>query len=87
MSNKISTTLSTTLSTNPGNIYNNGTVEDIKNGIQSFSNPGLVILLNKQGYIENYGTGIQRIIEGYQDKEYQAEFYVSNSYFMITLCR
>ena len=71
--------------TNPGNIYNNGTIEDIKRGIQSFRNPSLVILLNKLGYIENYGTGIQRIIEGYQDTEYQAEFYVSNSYFMITL--
>ena len=71
--------------TNPGNIYNNGTIEDIKRGIQSFRNPSLVILLNKLGYIENYGTGIQRIIEAYQDTEYQAEFYVSNSYFMITL--
>ena len=71
--------------TNPGNIYNNGTIEDIKRGIQSFRNPSLVILLNKLGYIENYGTGIQRIIEGYQNTEYQAEFYVSNSYFMITL--
>ena len=71
--------------TNPGNIYNNGTIEDIKRGIQSFRNPSLVILLNKLGYIENYGTGIQRIIEGYQGTEYQAEFYVSNSYFMITL--
>lgn len=71
--------------TNPGNIYNNGTIEDIKRGIQSFRNPSLVILLNKLGYIENYGTGIQRIIESYQDTKYQAEFYVSNSYFMITL--
>lgn len=71
--------------TNPGNIYNNGTIEDIKRGVQSFRNPSLVILLNKLGYIENYGTGIQRIIESYQDTEYQAEFYVSNSYFMITL--
>ena len=71
--------------TNPGNIYNNGTIEDIKRGIQSFRNPSLVILLNKLGYIENYGTGIQRIIEGYQNTQYQAEFYVSNSYFMITL--
>ena len=60
--------------TNPGNLYNNGTIEDIKRGIQSFRNPSLVILLNKLGYIENYGTGIQRIIEGYQDTEYQAEF-------------
>ncbi len=39
----------------------------------------------KEGYIENYGTGIQRIMDGYQGTEYQDEFYVSNSYFMITL--
>ena len=71
--------------TNPGNIYNNGTLEDIKNGIQSFRNPSLVILLNKLGYIENYGTGIQRILEAYQDTELQPEFYVSKSYFMVTL--
>ena len=71
--------------TNPGNIYNNGTIEDIKRGIQSFRNPSLVILLNKLGYIENYGTGIQRIIEAYKDVDCKPEFYVSNSYFMITL--
>ena len=71
--------------TNPGNIYNNGTIEDIKRGIQSFRNPSLVILLNKLGYIENYGTGIQRIIEAYKDVDCKPEFYVSKSYFMITL--
>ena len=71
--------------TNPGNIYNGGTIEDIKKGIQSFRNPGLIILLNKLGYIENYGTGIQRIMDAYKDADCQPEFYVSKSYFMITL--
>lgn len=52
---------------------------------QTFRNPSLVLLLNKLGYIENYGTGIQRIIEAYQGKELQPEFYVSKSYFMLTL--
>ena len=79
LSNKISTTLSTTLSTNPGNIYNNGTVEDIKNGIQSFRNPGLVILLNKLGYIENYGTGIQRFMEAYKDADCKPEFMLAKT--------
>ena len=69
----------------PGNIYNDGTIEDIKKGIQSFRNPSLVLLLNKLGYIDNYGTGIQRILEAYQDKGLQPEFYVSKSYFMVTL--
>ena len=41
--------------------------------------------MNKLGYIENYGTGIQRILEAYQDTEHQPEFYVSKSYFMVTL--
>ena len=49
--------------TNPVNIYNDGTIEDIKKGIPSFRNPSLVLLLNKLGYIKNYGTGIQRILE------------------------
>lgn len=71
--------------TNPGNIYNNGTVEDIMNGIQSFRNPSLVLLLNKLHFIENYGTGIQRILEAYQDEECQQSFYVNRSYFMLTL--
>ena len=57
----------------------------IKNGIQSFRNPGLVILLNKLGYIENYGTGIQRIMEAYKNTDCKPEFYVSKSYFMTTL--
>ncbi len=52
---------------------------------QTFRNLSLVLLLNKLGYIENYGTGIQRILEAYQGKELQPEFYVSKSYFMVTL--
>ena len=52
---------------------------------QTFKNPSLVLLLNKLGYIENCGTGIQRILEAYQGKELQPEFYVSKSYFMVTL--
>lgn len=52
---------------------------------QTFRSPSLVLLLNKLGYIENYGTGIQRILEAYQGKELQPEFYVSKSYFMVTL--
>ena len=45
----------------------------------------MVIFLNKLGYIENYGTGIQRILEAYQGAEHQPEFYVSKSYFMVSL--
>ena len=45
----------------------------------------MVILLNKLGYIENYGTGIQRILEAYQGAKHQSEFYVSKSYFMVSL--
>ena len=81
MSNKISTTLST----NPGNIYTSGTVEDIKNGIQSFRNPGLVILLNKLGYIENYGTGIKRIREAYPYYDIRTFLINSRQWFRVTL--
>ena len=45
----------------------------------------MVILLNKLGYIENYGTGIQRILEAYQGAKHQLEFYVSKSYFTVSL--
>lgn len=71
--------------TNPGNIYNQGTIEDIKAGIQSFRNPSLVIILNRLGYIENYGTGIQRIFEACKDKDKVPSIYTSSSYFQITL--
>lgn len=71
--------------TNPGNIYNNGTIEDIKRGVQSFRNPSLVLLLNKLGYIENYGSGIERILKSYEKEIKQPEFYVSKKYFILTL--
>lgn len=69
----------------PGSIYGGGTLKDIKMGIQSFRNPDLVLLLNRLGYIENYGMGIQRIFEAYQGKDAPPSFYISERYFQLTL--
>lgn len=37
-------------------------------GLQTFRNPGLVRILEKLGMIENYGTGLLRFREAYEDE-------------------
>ena len=49
----------------PGGFYGGLTLNDALNGIQSFRNKYLVILLHKLGYIENYSSGINRIFKEY----------------------
>lgn len=48
----------------PGNVYNS-TLEAVLGGVQTFRNPALVNVLYKLGFIENYGTSLQRIREAY----------------------
>ena len=50
---------------NPGSVYNS-TLEAVLGGVQTFRNPALVNVLYKLGFIENYGTGLQRIREAYE---------------------
>lgn len=59
--------------TNPGGIYK-ATLEDIMNGIQTYRNPGLVYILNKLGYIENFGSGIPRIVNAFLQSALKPEF-------------
>lgn len=70
--------------TNPGGIYNS-TMEEILTGTQSFRNPGLVIILNKFHFIENYGTGMLRIQEAYEDLELKPDFHSSEYHFIVKL--
>ncbi len=69
---------------NPGNVYNS-TLEAVLGGVQTFRNPALVNVLYKLGFIENYGTGLQRIIEAYENEELKPEFKVIDRYFFLTL--
>lgn len=53
--------------------------------VQTYRNPGLVIILNKLHYIENFGTGIPRIFQAYKGDKRQPEFNPSGNFFMVTL--
>lgn len=69
--------------TNPGGIYQ-ATLEQILDEVQTYRNPGLVNILSKLKYIENFGTYIQKILEAYKDSE-KNEFSLSENFFIIRL--
>lgn len=69
---------------NPGNVYNS-TLEAVLGGVQTFRNPALVNVLYKLGFIENYGTGLRRSREAYENEELKPEFKVIDRYFFLTL--
>lgn len=70
--------------TSPGGILD-GTLEQILRGYQTFRNPGLVRVLDKFNYIENFGKGMKRIQEAYENSDLKASFDVNNTYFRIIL--
>jgi predicted HTH transcriptional regulator len=69
----------------PGGAPEELTIEEILNGANAKRNPILVKALDKLDYIENYTSGIRRIIGEYEDFPLQPEFYVSESLFRVTL--
>lgn len=70
--------------TNPGGIYQ-ATLEQIMSGVQTYRNPGLANILSKLHYIENFGTGIPRILPAYKGADKQHVFNPSGNFFMLTL--
>ena len=70
--------------TNPGGIYQ-ATLEQILGGIQTYRNPHLVNILNKLHYIENFGTGIPRILEAYESSNQKPIFNPSENFFILEL--
>ena len=70
--------------TNPGGIYK-PTLEEIMDGIQTYRNPGLVRILSKLNYVENFGTGIPRILNAYNGQEKQPFFDPTENFFKLTL--
>lgn len=70
--------------TNPGGIYQ-ATLKQIMDGVQTYRNPGLVNILNKLHYIENFGTGIPRIMEAYANSNKKPVFDPSDNFFILTL--
>lgn len=59
--------------TSPGGIFN-GSMEDIMNGVQTYHNPRLVLMFDKLGMIESFGTEIPRTIESYKNYDVKLEF-------------
>lgn len=70
--------------TNPGGIYQ-ATLEQIFDGVQTYRNPGLVNILSKLHFIENFGTGIPRILEAYKNSKNKVDFAVSENFFIVKL--
>lgn len=54
-------------------------------GVQTYRNQRLVHLLDKFNYIENFGTGIPRTLEAYQNSVKKPEFYNSENFFIVYL--
>ena len=54
-------------------------------GIQTYRNPGLVRILNKLNYVENFGTGIPRILNAYEKEEKHPVFDPTENFFKLTL--
>lgn len=71
--------------TSPGNIYGGYTLEEVLSGKQSMRNPNLINILDKMDFIENYATGLERIIEAYKPYESKPKFEVSGNFFKVVL--
>ena len=70
--------------TSPGGIFN-ASMEDIMNGVQTYRNPRLVLMFDKLGMIESFGTGIPRTIESYKNYDVKPEFKATENFFFVTL--
>lgn len=68
-----------------GGIPDGLTVEDIKTGTSARRNRNIVHVLDKITYMENYGSGIRRILGSYQDTEKEPEFIVTPNQFKVIL--
>lgn len=69
----------------PGGIPDGLTLDDIKGGLTAARNPRLIHILDKMKYIENYGTGIRRIMESYDPSDSSPEFIVKSNLFKVSL--
>lgn len=67
----------------PGGIPDGLTLEEIKDGMTAVRNPQLVHILDKMNYIENYGTGIDRMFDAYSGTGTNPEFKVTPNMFKV----
>ena len=52
--------------TSPGGLYKSS-IEDMLKGVQTYRNLKLVHIFDKMKYIENFGTGIPRKLEAFEN--------------------
>lgn len=60
-------------------------LQDVLQGASSKRNPNILHILDKLGYIENYGRGIKRTVESYEGFSKQPEFKISQNVFMVVV--
>lgn len=68
----------------PGSLYRI-TMKDILEGRQSFRNPNLVYVLNKFNFIENYATGLKKILFAYNTYSIKPKIETTDNFFIVTL--
>ncbi len=68
----------------PGSLYRT-TMKAVLSGRQSFRNPNLVYVMNKFDYIENYATGLQKILSVYSKYPAQPILEPMDNFFVVTL--
>ena len=68
----------------PGSLYHT-TMKAVLSGRQSFRNPNLVYVLNKFDYIENYATGLQKILSAYNKYPVKPKLEPMDNFFVVTL--
>jgi ATP-dependent DNA helicase RecG len=68
-----------------GGLLGTLTLNDVYNGVSESRNPNLAELFHRLNYVENYGTGIGRILKEYKDDEVKPSIELSENVFRITL--
>ena len=69
----------------PGGFCDGLTLEQALNGEQSFRNEYVVKLLYRLGYIENYASGLNRILKEYENDEEKPQLQINPTNFKVIL--
>ena len=68
-----------------GGLISTLSLNDVYNGVSESRNPNFAEIFHRLNYVENYGTGIGRIINEYQDSNLKPTIELSENVFKITL--
>lgn len=68
-----------------GGLLSTLTLNDIYNGVSESRNPNLAELFHRLNYVENYGTGIERILKEYSDNDKKPLIELSENVFKMVL--